>query len=60
MDSAHWSHLVLEYIKVIQSQTDVDTIAEIDINPYVPTYQVKHYVRHYLPNGGGGKPHKYG
>jgi len=55
---------VSEYIKVIQSQPEViDTIAEIDINPYVPTtYQVNDYVlRRYPPTKlGGGNPHKYG
>ena len=49
---------------MIQSQPEViDTIAEIDINPYVPTtYQVNDYVlRRYPPTKlGGGNPHKYG
>ena len=55
---------VSEYIKVIQSQPEViDTIAEIDINPYVPTtYTVNDYVLRRYPATKlvGGYPHKYG
>ena len=47
---------VSEYIKVIQSQPEgIDTIAEKDINPYVPTtYTVNDYViRRYPPTNLG-------
>ena len=53
-----------DYIKQIQSEVEtIDTIDEIDINPYVlTTYQVNDYVlRRYPPTKiGGGNPHKYG
>ena len=64
MDSSKESILgELEYIKQIQSEVEtIDTIDEIDINPYVlTTYQVHDYVlRRYPPTKtGGGNPHKY-
>ena len=53
-----------EYIKQIQSDVEViDTIDEIDVNPYVlTTYQVNDYVlRRYPPSKIGGENlHKYG
>ena len=54
----------LEYIKLLQSDVEIiDTIDEIDTNPYVlTTYQVNDYVlRRYPPTKiGTGNPHKYG
>ena len=53
-----------EYIKQIQSDVEVvDTIDEIDVNPYVlMTYQVNDYVlRRYTPSKiGEENAHKYG
>ena len=65
MDSSKESILgEWDYIKQIQSEVEtIDTIDEIDINPYVlTTYQVNDYVlRRYPPTKiGGGNPHKYG
>jgi hypothetical protein len=64
MDSSTVSIRELDYIKQIQSEVEtIDTIDEIDVNPYVlTTYQVNDYVlRRYPPTKiGGGNPHKYG
>jgi len=53
-----------EYIQQIQSDVEVvDTIDEIDVNPYaLTTYQVNDYVlRRYPPSKmSGGNPHKHG
>jgi hypothetical protein len=54
----------MEYARLLQDQQEViDTIDEIDTNPYVvTTYEVNDYVlRRYPPSKiGGGNPHKYG
>ena len=54
----------LEYIKLIQSDVEIiDTIDEIDTNPYVlTTYQVNDYVLRRSPQTkiDSGNPHKYG
>ena len=53
-----------EYIKLVEPQQNViDTIEEIDTNPYLlTTYNVNDYVLRRYPSSkiGGGNLHKYG